>query len=414
MKSVSKAFLTLVAFTLLLDACKKSDDPNPTTNLITFKTDASFLTKDSDNWIFATDESGNVLDIKEFEADQTVILTSDKITADKKFNFTIVQRVTIPVERFYLASYLGLTTDQKWPACYKAASGGSAPLPVAGNFTMNVSNYPPGFPYFLVSTNEALIYGSGTPGASNYGLRSTSPTKILVTSYRNNLPVYATLTATVGNTYNLDFLTDFKPMEHSLSFDVTGTASRSISLTAFDNPITLNQPKEIGPIGHTIANYDSFTNPTAPGNLVTGWPDGFATYKTSVRLAYSWGGKSYFKLGAGATSTPFLNITASVANEDFKNFEFTTTADYSVRFSGFANSNSSVVWTVISPPTGVHKFLGVPKELSEKYPVFGTMTLNRFDMTFFKYLDDFTYEGHVQFVGAAGPNSKEYQLTQFY
>ena len=245
--------LTTICLSLLLVTCKNDDDPaptpNPTITLLTFKQDASTPTANTDDWIFVTDESGTLLDIKQFEAGQAITLTSNKTTASEKINVTIFQYSKATNELMAFNSYLGIASNQSWTAYKKVATTTLFP-PIAGTFTINVNNYPSGFSYFYVTTNDLGLGGNGPVSSSQYDLLSTEPTKITVSSYRNNIPVYTNLIVSVGNTYTLDFLTDFKPMEHVLSYDMTDAILYSVNISAFDEPATLNSPQ-----GHTIANY---------------------------------------------------------------------------------------------------------------------------------------------------------------
>jgi hypothetical protein len=407
--------LTTICLSLLLVTCKNDDDPNPTITLLTFKQDASTPTENTDDWIFVTDESGTLLDIKQFEADQTISLTSNQTTAGQKINVTIFQYSEATNELMTFNSYLDIASNQSWTEYKKVATTTPFP-PIAGTFTINVNNYPSGFSYFFVTTNALHLAGSGPVSSSQYGLLNTAPTKITISSYRDNIPVYTNLTVSVGNTYTLDFLTDFEPMEHVLSYDMTDASLYSVNISAFDEPATPNSPQ-----GHTIANYGSTSNPTAPGNLVTGWPDGFNSYKISVWAVYPNVFKLYYKFGAGATATPFMdNITSSVTNPDYKNFAFTSTGNYQMRTSVWSNqiADPAINWIFNSSTNGIQRFSDIPAELTSKYPVLGTTTLSFLENGFTRYLDGFTYEDYIQSImnvsTAAKPFPTEYQMIAFY
>jgi len=411
--------LTTICLSLLLVTCKNDDDPaptpNPTITLLTFKQDASTPTANTDDWIFVTDESGTLLDIKQFEAGQAITLTSDKATASEKINVTIFQYSKATNELMAFNSYLGIASNQSWTAYKKVAATTLFP-PIAGTFTINVNNYPSGFSYFYVTTNNLGLGPNGPVSSSQYSLLSTEPTKITISTYRNNIPVYTNLIVSVGNTYTLDLLTDFKPMEHVLSYDMTDATFYSVDISAFDEPATLNSPQ-----GHTIANYSLTSYPTAPGNLVTGWPDGFNSYKTRVLAVYPNVVKLYYKFGAGATATSFAdNITSSVTNPDYKNFAFTSAGDYQMRTSIWTNkiADPAINWIFNSPANGIQRFSDIPAELIAKYPVLGTTTLSFDSNGFTKYLDGFTYEDYIQSTmnvsTATKPFPTEYQKTAFY
>jgi hypothetical protein len=412
-----KVCLTTIWLSLLLVTCKNEDDttPNPTITLLTFKQDVSTPTANTDDWIFVTDESGTLLDIKQFEAGQVITLTSNKTTTSGKINVTIFNYSNATSELMAFNSYLGISSNQSWTAYKKLAATTVFP-PIVGTFTINVNNYPSGFPYFYVTTNHVGLSGNGPVSSSQYALLSSEPTKIMISSYRNNIPVYTNLIVSVGNTYTLDFLTDFKPMEHVLSYDMADATFYSVDISAFDEPATLNSPQ-----GYTIANYALTSNPTAPGNLVTGWPDGFNAYKTRVLIMYPNVFKLYYKFGAGAAATPFAdNITSSVTNPDYRNFSFSSAGDYQMRTGIWTNKTGdpAIHWTFHSPPNGIQRFSDLPPELTAKYPVLGTTTLFLDQNGFTRYLDGFTYEDYIQSTmnvnTATKPFPTEYQMTAFY
>jgi hypothetical protein len=205
-------------------------------------------------------------------------------------------------------------------------------------------------------------------------------------------------------------------MEHVLSYDMTGADLYLVDIWAFDEPATHDSPQ-----GHTLANYGSMANPTTPGNLVAGWPDGFNSYKIKVFAVYPDVFKLYYKFGAGATATPFANdITSSVTNPDYKNFAFTSTGDYQLRTSIWSDKSASptIIWAFNSPTDGIQKFSDIPAELTAKYPILGTATLSFRENGFKRYLDGFTYEDYIQSTMNVSittkPFSAEYQQMAFY
>jgi hypothetical protein len=308
---------------LMLFSCTQSDEPaitQPTITLLTFKQDTSTPTNNTDDWIFVTDESGNLLDIKQFEAGQPVVLSSNKLKADQKVNVTIFQYSDTTDEVLFFYSYLGMTLSQNW--IYKKIS----PRPTfteGGKFTLAFSNYPASNKYFFISTNDNNLTGAGSPPSWDLPLPSIFPTRLSISTYRDNVPVYASFYVASGDTYSFDFLTDLKPMEHTLSYDVTDAILFSVDINAFDYGATPNYPQ-----GHIIANCSSTGE-----DLIVGWPDGFQTYKTNVSAVYPHAYKAYYKLGSGATTTPFLDLPCSIINSDYKNFDFTVAGDYQMRNS---------------------------------------------------------------------------------
>lgn len=391
---------------LMLFSCTQSDEP--TITLLTFKQDTSTPTNNTDDWIFVTDESGNLLDIKQFEAGQPVVLSSNKLKADQKVNVTIFQYSDTTNEVLFFYSYLGMTLNQNW--LYKKIS--TRPTFIeAGKFTLAFTNYPATNTYFFISTNDNNLTGAGSPPSWDLPLPSIFPTRLSISSYRDNVPVYASFYVAAGYPVSLDFLTDLKPMEHTLSYDVTDAILFSVDINAFDYGATPNYPQ-----GHIIANCSSTGE-----DLIVGWPDGFQTYKTNVSAVYPHAYKAYYKLGSGATTTPFLDLPCSIINSDYKNFDFTASDDYQMRNSRWkldAPSGPSISWYVYSSPTGIQKFSGVPYELKKKYPILATASLIHDETGFTRYLDGFTYDDYIKYIfnvsTATKPYPTEYQWTEYF
>ena len=139
--------------------------------------------------------------------------------------------------------------------------------------------------------------------------------------------------------------------------------------------------------------------------------------KPVVWILYDHVFKSYYKFGAGATTTPFADNTSSVTNPDYKNFAFTSTGDYQIRTSVWTNQvlTPAINWTFNSSPSGIQKFSDILAELKAKYPVLGTTTLSFTENGFTKFLDGSTYEDYIQSkmnVSTAFPT--EYQTISFH
>jgi hypothetical protein len=404
MGSASRSFFFMMALILLLAGCGKKNDPLPTITIMTLKWDISTPTATTDDWVFATDESGELLDIKPFEAGQTVTLQSNKITASQKFNITFFQQSKPATEDlFRFTSYLGVTSALEWTA-YKKVVPAPAPSPPVASFTLNLDNCPAGLPYFWVSTNESILVGSGSPNASTYDLSRTFPaTLVFLSTVRNSVPVYGLIITHPDGNYVLDYQTNLVPLDHLATYDLSGASYYAIDISCYtDDHYSSSQQ------GHIVAR--SSGSPTS-STFVTGWPKDYRAYKTSLLIKYPHSLKYYYRFGLPPETNPFLDITSTVTNSSYKNFTFTASGDYHLRTSGWANTNNTVTWEVNASPTGVQKFSDLPVLLTTKYPALNTVGLNHREMQFTKYLDSYTYNDYLENLGGNTAYSIAYQSS---
>jgi hypothetical protein len=386
----------------MIITCKKNDpDPGPPGTLLTFTTDPrTSFTSTTDDWVFVTDEAGTVLDNKPFEAGQTVVLTGP--VPSGKVNVTVLKYTNTYT---YITSYLSIPIGQTW--AYLPFTPDSAPQ-IAGTANLTITNFPATSTLgdLTFSDENGLSYASAAnltaPGTYAVQIALAKiPARIYVATFRNSAPVALAWNNVInGAALTGNFNTDFKPLDHSVTLNFSGSNTifaRVTGLTGNGKPSSNN-----GNVMY-LRNYM-----TVNGPLTVGYNDGFDTYKTDVGIVTGPGAifRTYAKIGAVPTSAPFLNYTLSVAKDDVRDFIFTLSGNFHVRHSIWNSfSTTQLEWHVYAPPEGKQKFPNLPPEIKAKYPSIKPELFEYNSNIFTLYLDGFTYDDYIK-QGISGPWTK--------
>jgi len=402
-------------------SCKKNEDPAPPKTpapLLTYKNYNP--TSGSDDWIFISDEDGNIIDTKSFESGEVITLTSAKTLDIQKINVTLLNYTnSSSQESWYFTSYLSIPINQSWEPGKNAAL--FKPIFSGGAATANFLNYPPG------PTSEKVIFSenengmvlltssvsSTNPSASIF-LRS-NPSKLYFITNKNNSPVYADLpSVAVGSSFTIDYNT-LKTPDNVITYTLPGS-SNSGTIYGVRNTIS-------GAYPHFIPGLLNSYVYLVPSNIMKlGYNNGFDTYKTSI-TTYITGGptKGYFKIGTPPTSIPFLSNTVTVIDDSYKNFSFSSTGNYNMRSTSWFNfasltTGATTSWITYSPSDGKQKIIALPAEIKNKYPSLNLDVMKYQSTTLTVFLDGFTYTDYVNGLmdvsAASKAVSTEYQTIQ--
>ena len=410
MKRVSYAFYLFLVFS----ACQKDEPapvvPDPEITLLTFKQDVSSVTSLSDDWIFITNENGNLLDIKHFEAGDAIVLKSDEITASDKINVTIFHYLQPTTETIDFTSYLGISTGQTW---IYGKRNGFLPTGI-GLATMNIANariLPP--PPITVSTN----LGYSSP-------RAQSPTTVSIPLYKGierifaatnieDIPSYFEAEGLEdGDIIDVDYNTDFKPLQNIFTQDLSGSTSYAGNVYGLSN--------ETGVDPYYVQGFMNYSTAPGPMNTITwGYNNGFDLYRTYIRKSLGKVSRHYFKLGDPVTTIPFPNHTFTPITTDLNGFSFSISEEYHLRNSRWTvlvpDYQSVLSWRVYAPPGGKQIFPEIPDQIKLLYPSLTIESLVLKDNTFTNYLDDFSYadfiNGEMNISTSKKPHSTEYQTV---
>ncbi len=395
---------------IVLSACQEDSPPpvvpDPEINLLTFKQDVSSLTSFSDDWIYVTNEDGDVLDIKHFEADETIVLKSNKVTTSDKINVTIFHYRQPTTETIDFTSFLAITPNQTW--IYKKIAGLSPAK--TGTATLNLANAP--IPLgATISTNlgNSSVKPS-SPASTTFNLYKSSE-RMLARANINGAPSFFESTNVQdGVVIEADYPTDFKPLENIFTLDLSGSDSYAGSVYGITNEPGID-PYDIP----GILNYSY--NAGAVASCPWGYNSGFDLYRTTMGKSLGKTSRQYFKLGPAVTTIPFPDHTFSPVNNDLNSFAFTISSDYQLRSSRWTVSvpdyQSVLSWRVYSPPAGKQVFPKIPDEIKSLYPALSIESLVLKENAFTIYLDGFTFtddiNGQMNISSSKKPYSTEYQ-----
>jgi hypothetical protein len=278
---------------------------------------------------------------------------------------------------------------------------------------------------FFVSDNDGGIASdvpslSGTTLSTPIVLRSSS-SKIYAVSFRNNEPVYVELNnITDGSTTTRNFNTDFKPFDHTISYDFPGAAGYSVSYYGINNPGNTSDPSSLVGYIHSLRWWYGYGPNIRPIKL--GYNDGFDLYRSSFSITYGRVWKDYEKLGTPATSAPLLNYTFDNINDNCRDFTFLVSGKYHLRTSrwigGVNDKPDGVEWIVNSSPGARQLFPNIPDDIVNRYPSFALSSLQHSGSKFTVYLDDFSFDDYINSTmnisSSKKTSSTEYQSITFF
>ena len=391
--------------------------PDPEITLLTFKQDVSSSTSFSDDWIFVTKENGDVLGINHFEAEETIVLKSDKVKASDKINVTIFHYRQPTTETIDFTSYLGITPGQTW--VYNKI-GGAVPTKT-GTATLKIVNAPVSVVPLPVTVSTNLGHSSttgATPTSVSIPLYKSTE-RILARINLNNTPSYfESNNVQDGVTFEADYTTDFKPLENIFTIDLSGIDAFLGNVHAITNETGVD-PYYIN--GFLNYSYTVYTTPATAKSYKWGYNSGYDLYRTSFGIGVGKSSLQYFKLGSPVTTIPFPNHTFTPAKKELNGFAFTISGDYQLRNSRWTVSipdyQAVLSWRVYSPADGKQVFPKIPDEIKNLYPLLSIESLILKDNAFTNHLDGFTYadfiNGQMNISSSKKAYSVEYQKAIF-
>lgn len=386
----------------LLVSCKDSADPEPEpekpepekpeppqpetpTTFLTVTLTANY-TWPTEQWVFATDQTGKVLDAIQVTSGATFTLKA--LTAPDVVNFTTYTNGgTSKRDMFYtyegVAKGSHITLDKVF---YQY------PPPVSGTATLNLQNCNP---YSTLTISDGLGYAQASPGGNTslntvYNVRQAT-SKLLVTGRDSfDKPVYRWLeNIAQGGNYNVDFL-EFTPLPKTVSIPYTGSVVTSIFGWKGDE----------NSVGYVMANDGVSTTPGASSVASFGYLDGFDTYRlfaSSTALNhpdYSMFTQYYFHYGTTLPEEVTLsNNTLTIVNPSPENLSFTFSSDYTYRMHEWNREVDGYFtsWFVYTDKSSNAPIKEIPAALVTKFPHLSLSNMKLSKSDFYKYEDGYTY-----------------------
>ena len=400
--------LVLIVFFAGAVCCLQScfeDDPGPTEVLLTLNIDPDYFLEGYDAWIFISDQNGNTIDVRQ-ATDSTHIkfLGSPQST----LTLSIFTRVAFPDgadgslwNSFGFNSYQGIapgsTLDIK-----KGIAVNNEPIPDpigTASFTLedyDDSNNPEeslvisdsiSMPYTVLDYSSFTY--TGTNFSSQLFLRE-NPSRILVTTYRDNLPVHLWLNQVVPDEAVVVSFDSFVP----------------------SNTIAINKQVAHGEVkimkGESFATGYNFCNLYSrqisnSSNLdelpKLGYLEGFEKYFVHVVMNpfHDRTNIFYTKAGTIPTSVDLPVYTYSVINDNLYglSLQFSNTHDFKEAFFTSSNAETQVNWTLNASAEENFKAPSIPSEIETLYPMLSVEGLKLNFAAYTHRLDGYTYAQYV-------------------
>ncbi|AYB32529.1 hypothetical protein D4L85_18965 [Chryseolinea soli] len=357
--------------------CHKDDDVTAPHTILTLQVDTAYPVT-ADNWIFATNDGGEVLDVKSYTAGETVTLVSDK--AGDKINVTFFNRRESPFETNSFVTYADVPGGT---VLRLAASASSSQELEQGAVKFKISNY-----YYGSCTVDFSNTGTGTgsvgSGMLDMDFSFYGPSDIFMSGYRKGVPVYNWAKAVKnGDVVMRDFDADFVAFPHQRKLDFTGTNHGIIyGIDADGNYLTI------------LDTYQLLGTTYKTDQPVIGYIDGFVSYDMTVSSDKSNGQISYQSIGALDLS--FTMPTAfnfSLQSNGMRDLSFSFSEDYTYYMSAWAYTQDSenIRWYFEAPPGVSVKGMSLPSEIAAKYPQIDVSKFKHTSIGFTKIIEGGSY-----------------------
>lgn len=379
LKNISLHVILGVAF--LLSSCHKDDEVTGPHTILTLQVDAGYTLDNDDNWIYATDDTGEVLDVKPYAGGETVTLVSDK--AGDKINVTFFRYHEGASKSSLFNTYASIPSGTALHLIMPEPSG-HVSLP--GKATFMISNFHYGSSSLQFSNGDSYS-ASGTITSTSteadmevsfYGL----PSDFIFSGYRAGVPVYNWAKGVNdGDIIKRDFDADFVPFPHQRTLDFDG-----------ENIATLSSSD--GKANFTILNtYSLMGSGYATDHPVIGYLDGFAKNHLVVTNTKANGQVSYQNDGEIDFSFTIPTFTFSLQSNGIRDLSFNFSEAYTYYFSiwDYMQDTERIRWYFRAPAGVSTKSLSIPNEITAKYSQLDVNKFVHLSITFTKIIEGASY-----------------------
>lgn len=389
---MAKICIILVAVCLtctLLSSCVQDVEPLPVVTFLTVDVAADFGFS-SDNWVFATNSNGEVLDAHSFAGPGTFTLEGP-IAEGQKFTLHELGINNGPTgaKNFNVYSTTQVEFGTTWHI-----NGTEPYVPPVTTPTASVAihDFTGSLARWQISSVKGEVPFSGALTGSTlnatFAVKETST--FVVSSLYGNTAHYQILNDVAANTARSVTL---KPMDKLVSFNIPNNAIPFLQFTGF---YAGDDTRSTGYINSKI-NGD-------PGvsTVSMGYANGFEKYHTLIfyQDKTNLNMEGYDKIGAPITAAPtFDDPTLIIGSDKITNLSAAISTPFHSAtpvFNG-SNGNNSVYWTVLMAGDGSNGSLNfrvraLPEEITSMYPDFTTEGVNLNSLSYRLYKDDFRYK----------------------
>lgn len=401
MKRLSLFFM-LSGVLLFTQSC--NEDPEPKHVLLSLNIEPGYFSDEYDIWMFISDNNGRTIDVRQATDSTQINLTG---TPRSTMTLTIFRRIAVISSGDGSTwNSFGFETYQEIPAGstidLKKGTHNNLQIPdVMGSIPFSLQNYDDAeipehslwitdgiaLPYSILDYSSN-VYAGNTFSSKLY-LRK-SPSRILLSTYHNNLPVHL-------------WLDDVK----------TGDAIT----VSFDSFV----PSKIIPINKQVAvasvktmtgrNYatgykfsDLYTWQVSKSSDLSqlpklGYLDGFGKYFVfaALNLPHESTNIYYAKAGSVPQSINIPDYTYSIDNDNLYGLSLTFSNEYSYKNAYFSqhNSETQVNWNMSAGNVENFKTPSIPSQIGELYPMLNVDGLKLHFAGYTQCLDGYTYADYI-------------------
>ena len=389
---------------LVLQACNEKDEPAPEPETFLTVTLSTNYYINDDMWIFATDETGKVLDATPVKSGSSFTLKA--LSPPELINLTVYYKGGGVNVNHLFYTYAGITNGDEITLA-RAQSSFFLP-PVNGEATLNIQNCSP---YASLSLSDGHAYSqvhsqANTSVNALFDLRQQT-SNILVSSYIGmDKPVYGWVN-NVGNAgvYTIDFnnLTPF-PRDISVMF------SESVSV------FLIGRGADDASTGYVMANHGFSTISPDPTLAKFGYLEGFDEYRLVATTTRSTSNyfriTRYLKYGDSLPEDiSFPDNTLNIKESAIGNFSFDYSSTYTYRSHYWREdaTDHTVHWQVYTDEATTPPITELPEAFAAKYPSVSLNNLTYSESEFHKHENGYTY---AQFLldnfASVTPEQREY------
>jgi hypothetical protein len=355
-----KYSLSVIVAIALLTGCEENDVRPPAVKVIV-QGDIVYW-KYADAWTFLTDDTGTTFDVQQLSNNGTTQLRASG--NNSKFNLTIlsVWKEEFNNQTYYAFFFRTFTDINRNHEFYLHEYEQVAQREPVGLLTLSISNFrepvkmnEAGIEF--AAFNASIAKTSANPATSSYTgemLLYSSPLDVLISSYRDGVPVYQFLKNASANTTSQLNFAEFKVAETIL--EPKETVSCGI----------LAYPDGEDKLGYPIASNLQFdiTNSTKPFSV--GYPGIFSRYFTRILGDdESNFGNQLEKRGSPVASLEFPQLSYTVNNSDIGNFEMQISPNATHKHGYWIAKNTT--WQVSSPGNNRSVIKTIPEPIRKKY-----------------------------------------------
>lgn len=390
---------------LALQACNEKNEPEPAPETFLTVTLGADYYVDSDMWIFATDETGKVLDAGPIKTGSSVALQT--LSPPELVNLTVYYNNGGTQMRHLFYTYGGINSGDE--ITLERTQPTNFLPPVAGNATINIQNCSPYADFNLSDGHAYSQFNSQANTAVNasFDLRQDA-SNILITSHMGmDRPVYGWVNdVTDAGSYTIDF-NSLTPFPKNISVSFTGSTAAFI----------IGRKSDVGSTGYIMANHGFSTISADLALAKFGYLDGFDEYSvitsTAATMPDYYRNTYYLKDG---TSLPeeitFPDNTLVIKDSNIGNFGFDYSSTYTYRGHYWIEEDATdhmIHWRMYTDKPTTPPITELPEAFMAKYPSISLNDLTYFQSEFFKHEDGYTYAQFLNdmFAGRT-PEQREY------